>query len=961
MQADSPDLPDQLRLPEPAGIAREEVRWRFGSFTLWESQRRLEAFGQGVRLGPRSFDLLLQLVTRAGELISKEELLSTVWTGVVVEEASVRVHMSLLRKALGEPGDGDDWKEWITNVPLRGYRFNGRVIRELVDNSAEAGLELAAPFTPLPARLSELIGRESDIEGILASMESHRLVTIIGPGGIGKTSVAIRAAERSQHKSGADVAFVDLSPLISPDHVLGTLARSVGIAADLPDPLQAMAHCMTGRAMLLVIDNCEHVLDSLALPIIRLLGALPDLKILATSREMLRISGEKVIRLPALAVPDTQDLTITQAMQWPSVELLVERAKAAGAGAFNDAHSSPLIKISRQLEGMPLAIELVAARLGVEAAGDLAHRLHDHMRLLSIGNRAASDRHRTLAAALDWSVALLGEQELRIFRRLSVFRGRFDLESALGVTVGELDPDVAFDALIALTQKSLVFYDANDPVAPYRLLAATRSYAASLLAESGEQSRFLRSHATFMLDLMKAATAELPNLTGQAWGDRYSHHLDDVRFALENCLADPADAKTAAALVTASAALWFHVSEVAEYRERVETALKLVEGQAEPDVETETWLLTALVIALLHADGLGPELDATCERALAGALSVKSRVLELQARWGLTTNQMFRGDYSAALQQSETLLEIARSWADPAALNLAHRVCAMANHFCGNFEPSRLHCEMSLHLSKGAPRTRTNMVGVDPTIAAQAMLSRTLWIEGESSKALETAAEAVGRAESTGHVVSLCAALFGACPVALWSGQIELADRWIRLMLGEAQRRGLVGWLRHAKWYFQALQLSTAQNPALHIREIADQFSGYESPRKEMLVTFCEDWVDDDMVARIASGEALWSAAEVWRALGRRSESRGVTQEAEGFYRRALETSRQQGAKAWELRAGLSLANLWVGLGRLQEAAQLLDLTCDRLPEDKDPGVVQVRNLREEIAVRLGPIDRRLP
>jgi predicted ATPase/DNA-binding winged helix-turn-helix (wHTH) protein len=934
--------PPQDTTPPPG-----EVRWYFGAFILWETQRRLEWSGQAVRLGPRSFDLLLHLLKRAGELVGKDELLAAVWTGVVVEESSVRVHMSLLRKALVDPADDDDCKEWITTVPLRGYRFNGRVRRELADTPAEPETRAPASLTRLPVRLTKLVGREADVETVLASLDSHRLVNIVGPGGIGKTSVAIRAAERWQSKPATQAAFVDLSPLISPDHVLGTMARSLGVAADLPDPIQAITQSLAGRDVLLLIDNCEHVVDSLALPISRLLTGLPGLRILATSRETLRVAGEYVLRLSALAVPDAESVTLAQALHWPSVELLVERARAAGAGVFDESDGPLLARISRQLDGIPLAIELVAARLGVQSVSDLALRLDDHMRLLSIGNRAALARQRTLAATLDWSIALLDEDELRVFRRLSVLRGRFDVASALGVTSDGMDPDLAFDALISLANKSLVFFDSDDAVAPYRLLDTTRSYAASLLAQSGEHSALLRHHAMFMLDLMKAATADLPNLTAHDWGDRYAHHLDDVRFALEVCLAEP-DAKTAAALVTSSAPLWFHVSQVAEYRDRVAAALELVEQQPEPDTETETWLLTALIIALLHTDTFNPDLGVLCDRALAGALAVESRVLELQIRWGRCTHDMmFRGEYAAALQQSATLLAIAQSWSDPAALNLAHRVSAMANHFCGNFAAAKHHCETSLQLSGSGGRTRTNMVGVDPAVAAKAMLARTLWIQGEATKALETASDAVSRAESAGHAVSLCAALYGACPVALWSGEFELAGKWIRVLRDTAQRRGL-GWLRYADWYFQGLQLGTAQDPALHVSEVSDQFASYDAPRREMLVTFCADWVDDGMVARLSRGEGLWSAAEVWRALGRQSELRGVTDEAESFYLRALETSRQQGARSWELRAALSLARLWAGMDRAPQATQLLDDIC-ALATPGGLDLMQARALREEI------------
>jgi predicted ATPase/DNA-binding winged helix-turn-helix (wHTH) protein len=891
-----------------------EVRWRFGPFTLRETQRRLDRAGEAVRLGPRAFDLLLQLVKRAGEFVGKEELLSTVWAGLVVEEASVRVHMSLLRKALGSPGGEDGCDEWISNVPQRGYRFNARVHRERVDTAhgAEPRPPVAS-FARPPARLSELVGREPDVQGVLLSLEAHRLVTIVGAGGIGKTSVAIRTAERHQQQRGASVAFVDLSPLISQDHVLGTLARSVGAAADMPDTLQAIVQRLAGQDVLLLVDNCEHVIDALAQPINELLGALPGLRILATSRESIRVAAEYVVRLPALAVPDAEGITLAQALQWPAVQLLVERARAAGAGVFSDAQGPMLARISRQVDGIPLAIELVAARLGVQSVGDLVRTLDDHMRLHAIANRAVSARHRTLAAALDWSIALLDETELRFFRRLSVFRGRFDVASALGINA-DMDADAAFDALISLANKSLIFFDSSDSVSPYRLLDTTRSYAAALLARSDEHAALRGRHAAYMLDVMKAATAELAQLTEQDWGERYGYRLDDVRFALEFCLAQQPDAGLAAALVIASMPLWFHLSQVAEYRDRVAAALALVERQPEPDLESATWLSTALLTALLNTRGSNEDLNAVCDRALAGALAVKVPVLELRARWGRCTHDMFRGEYAAALRHSQPVLALAQSGSDPAALILSHRVSAMANHFCGRFDVSRQHSEASIAISAGIGRTHANMLGPDASVAAMAVLCRTLWIQGDTQEALQVAASAVARAESLGNSVSVCAALYGACPVALWSGETALARGWVTLMLEEAQRRGLLGWLRYAEWFRQGLQLATAEDRHQLVQDVSARFAGYDAPRREMLVTFCPDWFDDQLLARLAQGEGLWCAAEVWRAAGWRSESRGKAHEAEGFYLRAIETARQQGAKGWELRAARSLAGMRAGL-----------------------------------------------
>lgn len=932
----------------------QEVRWRFGAFTLWESQRRLERLGQPVRIGPRTFDLLLQLLGREGELVGKDDLLSTVWADVVVDEASVRVHMSLLRKVLGEPAKDDGCKEWITNIPLRGYRFNGSVAREIVDGSKKVENRTEASFAKLPARLTELVGRGAEIDNTVASLEKHRLVTLVGPGGIGKTSLAIHAAERFQSGAAAQLAFVDLAPLISPSHVVGTVARALGIAADLPDPVQVVIERVAAQDVLLLVDNCEHVIESLIGPLSRLLSALPNLRVLATSREALGITGEYVVRPAPLAVPDKEDVTLGQALEWPSVELLVERARAAGAGAFAETDGQLLARISRHLDGMPLAIELVAARLGLESVSDLAGRLDDHMRVLSIGNRSALERHRTLSAALDWSVNRLDDDEGRLFRRLSVFRAGFDAESALAVAAYGLDPDSAFDVLISLVGKSLVMFDGHDAAAPYRLLETTRNYAATLLSQSGERSVVLNRHATFMLEVMKAASAEQPILEEHAWGERYAHHLDDVRFAFETCLAGQPDIATAAALAMSSTPLWFHVSQVAEYRDWVVSTLRLYEQQQPSDPEAEAWLRTMLIIALLHTDALSPDLDSICMQTISDAVALKNPVLELQARWGQCTHEMFSGKYMAALGHSATLLSFVQERSEPAALNLAHRVSAMANHFCGSFNEARRHCDAALGINRGRVHTRTNMVGVDPAIAAMAMLARTRWVLGETTAALETATDAVSRAQASGHSVSLCAALYGACPVALWSGEMGDADRWVHMMLRESKRKGLVGWLRYAEWFAQGLRLGTTLDPRFHIHEVAESMAGYDAPRKEMLVTFCADWVDDAMLARVGSGEGLWSAAEAWRAAGWRSQQRGMPAQAEEFYQLALDTARQQGAKAWELRAAMSLAELWAGQQQFRRALALVDATCSAgAVDERNRGMARLRAVREGIVARI--------
>lgn len=906
-----------------------DFEWTFGAYVLRESQRRLEHNGKPVRLGSRSFDILLQLLRRAGEVVSKDELLASVWAGVVVEEASVRVHMSTLRKALAEADAADEAREWIVSIPLKGYSFTGQVARQSVlptptPAPGAVAPHAAEPFTPPPLRLTPLVGREADTERLLQALQQRRLVTVVGLGGIGKTSLATRVAGMAHsHASGAPTAFADLASLASGEHVLSTLARALGAPLDGSDIFRLLERRLRAQRVLLLVDNCEHVLDTLVPLLARLLAALPELQVLATSREALRLEGEFVLRLAPLAVPPELDVGLQQALQSPAVRLLVDRAESAGAPAFGEADAAALVKVARQLDGIPLAIELVAGRLGMQSLDDLVQRLDDHLRLYSRGSRSALPRHHTLAAALDWSVALLDADELRLLRRLSVFRGSFDVEAALSMVADAPDSDLALDALLALVGKSLVSFDAGNAVSPYRLLDTTRSYAGRLLAESEEREPVLRRHALHMLDVMNAATAELPSLSVPQWHERYAHRLDDVRYAIDQCRLRH-DLKTASDLMVASAPLWFHAAQIAEYRERLVQALHSEEAQPRQDIETITWLHIALTNALWHTHGPVPEMQQACERAFASAHASRAPLLELQARWGMCIFQVTRGDYNAGLRNAHGLNEFALALREPAALNLAHRMMALAHHFCGDLQASHDHGNQALRVRLGTRRMRGNMFQVDANVASNTFLARTLWLQGAPDRARAASAEAIQDALATGQALSLCFALFGACPVALWSGDLPLARQYVALMLRETTHRGLTFWNQWADCF--ALGLQALTQPWEDVAASAQQaWVDLDDPRKEMLITFRPEFVDDAMVLRAWQGHGPWCAAEIWRAAGWRQQQRGALDEAQSLYTRAHDTARRQGAHLWAVRAALSLARLWPGANRDDPARKALE------------------------------------
>ena len=507
---------------------------RFGRFELQQEERRLLADGQPVALGARAFDLLAVLVERAGRLVAKNELITLVWPGLVVEENNLQVQVSTLRKLLGPDA--------LVTIPGRGYRFalpvgHAEVLvpQAAADTGAPAA-EAAAPVrspTNLPARLLSLYGRAQDLPTIKALLRLHAVVTIVGAGGIGKTRVAQAVAAEVAVESAADfpdgVWWIELAALSDGALVPSAVARALRV--QLPGdrrPVEAIASILASRQLLLVLDNCEHLTDAVALLIETVRAAAPQVRFLVTSQETLKAAEEHIYRVGALAVPAPDGTT--NAMQAGAIELFVARAQGVDPNfALTPAHTPAVIEICRRLDGIPLAIELAAARLPLLGVEGLRARLDERFNVLTAGARVVLRRHQTLRATLEWSHGLLTSEEQTVLRRLGVFAGSLTLETAQHVAGDErIDRWAALDHLGALVDKSLVLAE-GDPVPRYRLLETTRAYALERLAEAGETAPMLRRHAEALFALLKgyedderlwqsahadvlAATAELDNL-----------------------------------------------------------------------------------------------------------------------------------------------------------------------------------------------------------------------------------------------------------------------------------------------------------------------------------------------------------------------------------------------------------------------------------------------------------------
>src|SRR3984957_9944088 len=429
----------------------------FGPFSLFAAERLLKKADEPIPLGGRALNVLIALVERAGEVVTHKELISSVWPDVSVEDANLRAHIAALRKALG---DGRDGARYVTNISGRGYCFVAPVTRSSARETAPViGITPAGRVQKLPPRPARMVGRDDTVRALAEQLQTWRFVSIVGPGGVGKTTVAISVAHTLVDGFHDAVFFIDLAALTDPQLVPTAVASALGFMVQTQDPLASLLAFIGDRKILLVLDNCEHVIGVAAALAERIVNEAPQAHVLATSREALRVEGEHVHLLYSLdCPPEDAGLTAMEALRYPAAQLFMERAAASGYGATLSDIDAPIVaRICRRLDGIPLAIELAAGRVGSLGIRGIAELLDNRFNLLWHGRRTALPRHETLSAMLDWSYSLLSEREKLVLCQLSVFVGDFTLEAA-GSVVSETEVDEAdvIDAVASLAAKSLI-------------------------------------------------------------------------------------------------------------------------------------------------------------------------------------------------------------------------------------------------------------------------------------------------------------------------------------------------------------------------------------------------------------------------------------------------------------------------------------------------------------------------
>jgi predicted ATPase/DNA-binding winged helix-turn-helix (wHTH) protein len=927
---------------------RSKIAVSFGPFRLFPSERRLEKAGAPVQLGSRALDILIALVENAAEVVSKKNLIARVWPDVTVDESSLRVHVAALRKALG---DGQAGARYVTNITGRGYCFVAPIRGPSASPTTSVVVpEIGEPSYRLPARLSRMVGRDEVVGAIGTQLAEQRFVTILGPGGIGKTTVAVSVGHAQLAAFNGAVCFFDLGPLNDLRLVPSALASTLGLLVQSSDPTPSLISFLRDRRLLLILDSCEHMIDAAAALAEHIFEEAPQVHILATSREALRVEGEHVHWLPALASPPAGvELTAAQTLVFPAAQLFVERAAASGHPfAVTDAEAPIVAEICRKLDGIALAIELAAGRVGALGIRETAALLDNRFRLIWHGRRTALPRHQTLSATLDWSYDLLSEVERTVLRRLSMFVGIFILEAAQAVVADdEIDASQVVDAIGRLIAKCLISANVGHTTMHYRLLDTTRAYALAKLIDSGEADATARRHANYYVAFLERVAASSPARYQPEDLAARSDHLGNVRAALERSFFSRGDIRLGIALAAASAHLFLEMSLLGECHRWTERALASLDDTTR-GTHREMELQAALGVSLMFTEGNSAQVCVAYTRALELAEKLGDRLNQFRMLGRLHIFHERSGDFNQALTFAQRGHAVAIEIGDPVGIAAAHSLLGICHHLIGNQIDARSHLEAALVQPPASQRISTIHFGFHHRNRARIALARTLWLEGYPEQAARTARQTVDEAITIGHPVTLCIALIWAVSVYLWNGDLESAEDNIEQFIALANRHSLGPY--HALGLGVKGELSVRRGDLeTGINLLRDSLEALHADRYELMTAaFNGALVEalassgrldqslatiDQTVALVERNGDLFSMPDLLRIKGDVLVSLAETERAEECFRRSLELAIRQSALSWELRTASSLARLQLGKGRGKEARETIASVYARFSE----------------------------
>jgi predicted ATPase/DNA-binding winged helix-turn-helix (wHTH) protein len=913
----------------------------FGPFSLLAERRLLLEGDRPVRLGGRAFDILVFLIERAGEVVGKEQLIARAWPQTRVEEANLKIQLSALRRALG---DGQGAHRFIVTVPGRGYSFVAPTRREELPQTPPSAPVASAPQHYLPFAATRMIGRENAAAELVSRFSRQRMVTIVGPGGIGKTTLAVAVAERLAPRYRR-VCFVDLASLRDQALVPSAVASALDLPTLSDKPTQSVIAFLREQDALLVLDNCEHVIDAAAVLADGILGGARGVHILATSREPLQLAAETVHRLAPLGIPPTTGaLKPEQAFAYPAVQLFMERARA-NSDVFDVTESEVpvVVDICRRLDGIPLAIELAAATVDFFDVRDLRERLDNRFSLLTMGRRAVLPRHRTLRATLDWSYEILSAGEQEALRALSVFSGPFTLDGVRAVTTAtESGSSDEVDLMHDLVSKSLVAVDLSASTAHLRLLDLTRAYALEKLQAHGEVAAAARRHAVFYCNYLERLEESWSPLMASEDSSVHGRQIDNVRAAIDWAFSPDGDGPLGVALTVAAVPFLMHfylVDECAVGIGRVLTGDRASHARTR---RQEMKLYTGLALALMHIQP-SPARLAAWRSACEIAAELNDPEYRFRTLWGLWANCYMSGDLKDALDVARQFATLTPDNAPPADLLIGERVLGLTLHIMGD-QPSALRHINHMLEHYVAPPDGSHLVrySYDQKVAARSIKSVILWLRGLPEEAVRLAGDSLDEACTIDHPPTVFLALmFGACNVSVLVRDSSLAQRFI---LRAPSSPITPVWTTWAECFRAVLLIEQGRGEGVrHLREGLKEsppqlhYAWYLGVLALGLLAQGElgDASDTirDALDRAAHRTERWCEPELLRIKAEVVAALGHRDDAEEMLRQSLVLAQEQGALSWELRTATSLARLMKQQGRTSEARERLEAVYVKFTE----------------------------
>jgi predicted ATPase/DNA-binding winged helix-turn-helix (wHTH) protein len=925
----------------------------------WEidlGRRELRSNGIPVPLGGRAFELAAVLAQSATQLVTKDHMMERVWPGASVGDGTLHVHISAVRKALGVD------RAMLKTVSGRGYRLLGNWTPQQREGNAPVyspppRISGASPPNNFSPVITRLVGRTAACQFVRDLVSAYRVVTLTGPGGIGKTSLAIKAVRYllPEFKDGGWI--VELASLSDPGLVPSTVASTLGLKLAGEISADAVARAVGGRHLLLLLDNCEHVIDAAANLAETLTRLCPRTTIVATSREILRIDGEAVYRVPPLEVPALGQAAPDYVMQYSAVELFVARTKALNTNFSPTVEDlASIAAICRHLDGIPLAIEFAAARAAVISVQGVAAGLRDRFALLTAGRRTALPRQRTLRATLDWSHELLPETERQLLRRLSVFAAGFTVDAATAVMRDTgFDAPAVLDGIANLVAKSWVTLDKSGNAARWNLLETIRAYALEKLAEHAEADIAASHHALYFRDLFTSQARGARSSLSDEDLARRVREIDNVRAALDWSFSPAGDQAIGVDLTAAYAPVWQHLSLMIECRERCERALRGLEPKVPATIRLRMDLQMDLAGAIFIT--MGPPNQATT--LLTEALDTADALSDLSAQAAALSTLVpiyaFRGEYAKGQAAAERIEQIAHRIGDPILLRSAYQQRGVTLFLRGRPREAQQYLERILRLPAAAG-DRRDAIYYKPNdrAVARAMLARTLWMQGLTDQALKEARLSLEELQGIDHQLLLCQILNqGIGRIATMTGDFATADREIARLIEVA--KGLNAHVWETVGRFLQGQLFVERGEFVQgLLVLRDAFetcgrTGWRLSYAEFksalaLALAGTGRLDEAFVAidgamtadREGADGRGWYSPELLRIKGELLLQQAADQSApaaEDCFNEAAQIAREQGALFWELRIALSVARLRVSRGRHHEARAPLAAVYGRFTE----------------------------